>query len=180
MSTTLLLLFFLLATLPHLSHANPLCTPSSCGVIRNISYPFRLNGDPNHCGHLILTCQHNLTSISLNSQNYYVKAINYQSSTIRVADPSINNDNICSFPISSAYHYPYFFDDSGYSYDYKVTFINLMSCPNALKNSSLFTNISSSFNGRYSYIKVGHMNASEVPHMCGLARSDSDDVAGVS
>ncbi|XP_042032789.1 probable receptor-like protein kinase At5g39020 isoform X2 [Salvia splendens] len=178
MSTTLLLLF-ILTTLAHFSHANPPCPPSSCGVIRNISYPFLLKGDPSNCGHHILTCHHNLTSISLNSRNFYVKAIDYQISTIRVADASLNNHNICSFPISSTY---YFSDDSHYSYsipsystypfDYKATRINLMSCPNPMKNPSLFTNIStkcSRMNDRsYSYIKVGHMNASEVPHLCGL------------
>ncbi|KAG6391566.1 hypothetical protein SASPL_149322 [Salvia splendens] len=171
MSTTLLLLF-ILTTLAHFSHANPPCPPSSCGVIRNISYPFLLKGDPSNCGHHILTCHHNLTSISLNSRNFYVKAIDYQISTIRVADASLNNHNICSFPISSTY---YFSDDSHYSYsipsystypfDYKATRINLMSCPNPMKNPSLFTNIStkcSRMNDRsYSYIKVGHMNASE-------------------
>ncbi|KAG6391571.1 hypothetical protein SASPL_149327 [Salvia splendens] len=183
MSTTLLLLF-ILTTLAHFSHANPPCPPSSCGVIRNISYPFLLKGDPSNCGHHILTCHHNLTSISLNSRNFYVKAIDYQNSTIRVADASLNYDNICSFPISSTYYNYRFSDDSDYSYyipinynstypyDYKATPINLMSCPNPMKNSSLYTNIStkcSRMNDRsYSYIKVGRMSASEVPHLCGL------------
>ena len=27
------------------------CSPSSCGNIHNISYPFRLNTDPKSCGH---------------------------------------------------------------------------------------------------------------------------------
>ncbi|XP_047940324.1 cysteine-rich receptor-like protein kinase 25 isoform X2 [Salvia hispanica] len=177
MSTTLLLLLFILATLAHFSYANPLCTPSSCGVIRNISYPFRLNGDPSHCGHLILTCQHNLTYISLHFHNYSVKAIDYQNSSIRVADASLNNHNICSFPISSAYEQDeYFRDDSGNYYDtpysiyphdyYKTTHINLMSCPksNPMKNSSLYTNISTNcsiMNDRHSYIMVGFMRASE-------------------
>ncbi|XP_042032035.1 LEAF RUST 10 DISEASE-RESISTANCE LOCUS RECEPTOR-LIKE PROTEIN KINASE-like 2.3 isoform X4 [Salvia splendens] len=183
MSTTLILLF-ILTTLAHFSHAKPLCPPSSCGVIRNISYPFRLEGDSSHCGYRILTCRHNLTSISLNSRNYYVKAIDYQNSTIRLVDASLNYDNICSFPISSTYYKYRFSDDSDYSYyipinynstyryDYKATSINLMSCPNPMKNSSLYTNIStkcSRMNDRsYSYIKVGHMSASELPHMCRL------------
>ncbi|XP_042033429.1 LEAF RUST 10 DISEASE-RESISTANCE LOCUS RECEPTOR-LIKE PROTEIN KINASE-like 2.7 isoform X4 [Salvia splendens] len=161
MSTTLLL--FILATLDHFSHAKPLCTPS-CGVIRNISYPSRLKSDSSHCGYLILTCRHNLTSIFLDSRNFYVKAIDYQNSTIRVADASLNYDNICSFPISSTYSNFEFSDDSDYSYyNYEAT--NLMSCPNPMKNSSLYTNIStncSRMNDRsYSYIKVGRMSASE-------------------
>ncbi|KAG6391572.1 hypothetical protein SASPL_149328 [Salvia splendens] len=182
MSTTLLLLF-ILTTLAHFPHANPHCPPSSCGVIRNISYPFRLKSDSSHCGHRILTCHHNLTSIFLDSRNYYVKAIDYQNSTIRLVDASLNYDNICSFPISTV-HYRYFSNDSDYSYyipinynstyryDYKATPINLMSCPNPMKNSSLYTNIStkcSRMNDRpYLYIKVGRMRASEVQDLCRL------------
>ncbi|KAL1531994.1 hypothetical protein AAHA92_32068 [Salvia divinorum] len=177
------LLLFLLPLHFHLSQANPtpLCTPS-CGAIRNISYPFRLKGDPGHCGdpRFELRCESNVASLSLESHNYNVEAIDYQNYTIRLADTSLNNHDICSFPIASIYpsistdHNPYQFPLSPtYPYDYEATFINLISCPIPLKNSSIFTDITtrcSSFNGgsRYLYIKVGRMNASEVPHLCGL------------
>ncbi|XP_042032592.1 LEAF RUST 10 DISEASE-RESISTANCE LOCUS RECEPTOR-LIKE PROTEIN KINASE-like 2.3 [Salvia splendens] len=178
MSTFLLLL---LPLFHHLSQANftPLCTPS-CGVIHNISYPFRLKGDPGHCGdpRFELHCENNVASLSLKSQNYNVKAIDYQNYTIRLADASLKNHDICSFPIHSIYPYPFAHYNPyespispTYPYDYKDTFINLMNCPNPLNNSSTFTNITShcsSFNGGYSYVKVGRMNASDIPHLCGL------------
>jgi len=39
------------------------CPPSSCGTIRNISYPFRLEGDPEHCGdpRYTLSCENDQT-----------------------------------------------------------------------------------------------------------------------
>ncbi|CAB4269061.1 unnamed protein product [Prunus armeniaca] len=39
------------------------CAPSSCGNIHNISYPFRLNSDPEYCGdsRYTLHCDNNVT-----------------------------------------------------------------------------------------------------------------------
>ncbi|KAH6801411.1 hypothetical protein C2S52_001875 [Perilla frutescens var. hirtella] len=151
------------------------CTPSSCGVIRNISYPFRLKDDPNLCGdrRFELTCESNVTSVYLNSQKYYVKAINYGKSTIRVADASINNDDACSFPNTSAYDNTFRGSTNNPYFSGANRPINLMSCPHPLKNSSLvLTDITqdcasnSSPLPRYTYIKVGGMTASEVPQTC--------------
>ncbi|KAL1553113.1 LEAF RUST 10 DISEASE-RESISTANCE LOCUS RECEPTOR-LIKE PROTEIN KINASE-like 2.5 [Salvia divinorum] len=168
------------------------CTPSSCGIFPNISSPFRLKGDPKNCGdrRYELACENNVTSIYLNSHRYYVKAINYShthyyvdDSTMRLVDASVNNDDICSFPAYSLYAYNFAYGNPNrlpylnpttysYLYDDKPPFpINLISCPNPLRNSSLFTDVSShcasnSYQHRYAYIKVGHMKASEMPHTC--------------
>ena len=67
---------------------------SSCGDIKNISYPFRLKGDPSGCGYpeLELSCQSNQTILKLfNSAKYYVKRISYDESTISVADVNLAN-----------------------------------------------------------------------------------------
>ncbi|XP_019195026.1 PREDICTED: uncharacterized protein LOC109188845 [Ipomoea nil] len=85
------------------SHSNTThCNPSSCGSIHNISFPFRLNTDPKHCGnpHYQLTCEQNRTVLTLHySQKYYVQSINYDNYTIRVVDPDVQeNNNMCSFP----------------------------------------------------------------------------------
>ncbi|KAL1553080.1 LEAF RUST 10 DISEASE-RESISTANCE LOCUS RECEPTOR-LIKE PROTEIN KINASE-like 2.7 isoform X1 [Salvia divinorum] len=169
-----------------------ICAPSSCGIIPYISYPFRLKSDPKNCGdpRFELACENNVTSISLLSHKYYVKAINYtydeyyyEFTTIRLVDASINNDDICSFPTYSlyAYHFsdrnpnrlPYRIPrNSSYPYNGKPLPINFISCPNPLRNSSIFTDIpphcvSNSSQHRYAYIKVGHMDASEVPYTCG-------------
>ncbi|XP_042032130.1 LEAF RUST 10 DISEASE-RESISTANCE LOCUS RECEPTOR-LIKE PROTEIN KINASE-like 2.3 isoform X2 [Salvia splendens] len=166
------------------------CSPSACGILSNISYPFRLNDDPKNCGdrRFELRCENNVTYISLNSQNYYVKAINYHNSTIRLVDASVANDDICSFPTASAYAYNFttsrnpfhFFLHNPHHLPFIIPMsisttinpINFVSCPNPLKNSSLFTDVSShcasSTLPKYAYIKIGHSNASEVPHLCTL------------
>ena len=187
------------------------CTPSSCGIIPNISYPLRLKGDPKRCGdrRYELSCENNVTSISLHSHKYYVKEINYANNgyyddyIIRLVDASIKNDDICSFPTYSlyAYHFgsldnpnrlPYQIpNNSSSSYPYKdiVTFpINFISCPNPLRNSALFTDITTlcvSNSSNFRYIKVGHMKVSDLPYACGvdlivMTSSDFKDFDNVS
>lgn len=76
---------------------------SSCGDIKNISYPFRLKGDPSGCGYpeFELSCQSNQTILELfNSAKYYVKRISYDESTISVADVYLANGS-CSLPYKS-------------------------------------------------------------------------------
>ncbi|XP_057798673.1 probable receptor-like protein kinase At5g20050 [Salvia miltiorrhiza] len=185
LTTSSLFILSLLHNLFQTGEAN--CTPSACGIIRHISSPFRLKGDPKKCGdgRFELACENNVTSISLNSHKYYVKAINYDNSTIRLADASINNDDLCSFPTLSIDAYNFTYENphripnyeipsySSYPYDDKPLPINFISCPNPLTNSSLFTDItthcaSNSSNPRYAYIKVGHMKFSKLPHLCEL------------
>ncbi|XP_057798668.1 LEAF RUST 10 DISEASE-RESISTANCE LOCUS RECEPTOR-LIKE PROTEIN KINASE-like 2.1 isoform X2 [Salvia miltiorrhiza] len=184
LATSSLFILSLLHNLFQTGEAN--CTPSACGIIRNISHPLRLKGDPSNCGdrRFELTCENNVTSIYLNSHKYYVKAINYSNGydnpTIRLADASINNDDLCSFPTLSIDAYNFTYENpypinyvilSYSSYPYDPLPINFISCPNPLTNSSLFTDItnlcaSNSSNRRYAYIKVGHMKLSELPYMC--------------
>ncbi|KAG6391568.1 hypothetical protein SASPL_149324 [Salvia splendens] len=156
------------------------CSPSVCGAIRNISYPFRLN-NPENCGDpkFELTCEINVTFVHLNSLKYYVKAIDYQNSTIRLVDASINNEDTCSFPIHSSYGYNFTTHSSYSIYPFyyfdprEELLVNLISCRNPLSNSSLFTDInqdcaSNVSHHRFSYVYVGRILASELPHMCML------------
>ncbi|XP_047966710.1 LEAF RUST 10 DISEASE-RESISTANCE LOCUS RECEPTOR-LIKE PROTEIN KINASE-like 2.1 isoform X2 [Salvia hispanica] len=154
------------------------CSPSACGAIRDISSPFRLKSDPRrHCGDPTyeLTCENNVTFIYLNSVKYHVKHINYQNDTIRFVDASINND-ICSFPVTSTYAYnftapsflPYYSPS-----DFEELSVNLISCPNPLKNPFPFIDItqycdSNSSYPSFRYVNVGHIMASELPHLCEL------------
>ncbi|XP_057803920.1 LEAF RUST 10 DISEASE-RESISTANCE LOCUS RECEPTOR-LIKE PROTEIN KINASE-like 2.8 isoform X2 [Salvia miltiorrhiza] len=168
-----LLILSLLNNLFQTCVANSYCSPSACGIFPNISSPFRLKGHPKKCGdgRFELACENNVTSISLNSHKYYVKAINYSNSAIRLVDASINNHDICSFPTL----FDFSIDPRFYFYvtRYSNSPINFISCPNQLTNSSLFTDIttqcaSNSSHPRYAYIKVGHMTASELPYSCGV------------
>ncbi|KAL6321159.1 hypothetical protein AAG906_012931 [Vitis piasezkii] len=49
------------------ANGNQTCRPSSCGDIQNISYPFRLKGDPPGCGDrdYELVCENNRTMVNL-------------------------------------------------------------------------------------------------------------------
>ncbi|KAL1532003.1 hypothetical protein AAHA92_32075 [Salvia divinorum] len=185
MITTQKLIIFLVSSPLLLISADPeKCSPSACGAIRNISYPFRLNSDPIHCGRpkFELTCENNVTFLYPKSSTikYYVKHINYDSSTIRLADASVNNDDICSFPARSSYPYEPYSSDSDYFYSGEEWFVKLISCPNPINNSdinpmninsSLFIDInpycaSNLSHPRFSYVKVRSIKASELPHMC--------------
>ena len=71
------------------------CPPSSCGNIRTISYPFRLESDPENCGdqRYGLSCENNQTVLYLyNRSRYYVREIDYDNFTIRLVDTGFLND----------------------------------------------------------------------------------------
>jgi len=89
------------------------CPPSSCGIISNISYPFRLKGDPEKCGLTAyeLSCEKNITLVSLDSGTFHVQAINYNNFTIRVVDPGLQQPNCSSLP-------RYFFSPSNFTAPY--------------------------------------------------------------
>ncbi|KAL8053615.1 hypothetical protein ABFX02_05G083500 [Erythranthe guttata] len=154
------------------------CDPSSCGEIRNISYPFRLNTDPKRCGHskYELSCENNTTSLYLNSQKYLVKAINYHNSTIRLTDAAVQNDDICSFPNHSLSGFD--FGGSSYTYSIKrydrkspaITWpMTFVSCPYDPVNNSQYPHVldtSHCSDSKYSYVKFGALNGSYVMDLC--------------
>ncbi|KAG4975782.1 hypothetical protein JHK86_035256 [Glycine max] len=97
------LLVFLLLLVHQICATNEqehVCPPSSCGKITNITYPFRLKGDPKGCGdnRYELACENNVTVLYLYSGKYHVQAINYNNFTIRVVDPGVQQPNCSSLP----------------------------------------------------------------------------------
>jgi hypothetical protein len=76
------------------------CPASSCGNIHNISYPFRLKGDPPSCGdqRYNLSCENNQAVLYLYDGRYYVQEIDYYNYTIRVVDSGIQKDNHSFIP----------------------------------------------------------------------------------
>ncbi|KAH7834372.1 hypothetical protein Vadar_015307 [Vaccinium darrowii] len=78
------------------------CPSSSCGDIQNISYPFRLNGEPANCGDpdYELSCENNRTIMKFHSGRYYVKEISYAMRKIRLADVNLANGT-CNLPYRS-------------------------------------------------------------------------------
>ena len=79
---------------------NQTCPPSSCGKIKNITHPFRVMNDPRNCGDqkYELSCENNITVLTLFSGKYYVQEINYVNYTIRLVDPGIQEGNCSSIP----------------------------------------------------------------------------------
>nr|XP_011468344.1 PREDICTED: probable receptor-like protein kinase At1g67000 isoform X2 [Fragaria vesca subsp. vesca] len=139
-ATASLLVFLSLSSCSQTSSRviNSECSPS-CGNIQ-ISSPFRLQGDPGHCGNKSyeLSCEADGTNQShhailyLFSGKYYVEAINYNNYTIRLVDAGVHNtkDNYFSNPV-----YPLtVFNFSSYF----ITPLVMLSCKNPMNYSDLF------------------------------------------
>ncbi|XP_048436623.1 LEAF RUST 10 DISEASE-RESISTANCE LOCUS RECEPTOR-LIKE PROTEIN KINASE-like 2.2 [Pyrus x bretschneideri] len=97
----LLLLFLLpfICSQTSIPENNSDCT-LSCGNI-GISSPFRLKGDPQHCGNrkYELACEENVTILYFYNRKFYAKAINYNNFTIRFVDAAVQKkDNYYSIP----------------------------------------------------------------------------------
>ncbi|KAL6289416.1 hypothetical protein ACE6H2_006926 [Prunus campanulata] len=139
---------------------------SSCGNIHNISYPFRLNRDPEHCGdsRYTLHCDNNVTVLHLYSGKYLVLALNYDDTTIRVVDPGLEKNNCSSIPRYPLANSNFSMGDLYSSSSQTVTFIK---CANPV-SSSLYVVTAPCINNlnRTGYVKLGST---------GTAASDLED-----
>ncbi|KAJ9189037.1 hypothetical protein P3X46_000379 [Hevea brasiliensis] len=136
------------------------CPPSSCGDIHNISYPFRLQTDPNHCGihGYELSCENNITVLNLFRGRYYVQAINYDNFTIRLVDDGINPDDCSSIPRFPLTPSNFSEGDDRYFRLYSITIISFIKCPNPVYSPS-YLNCSTCINGgsalkTFTYAKI--------------------------
>ncbi|KAM1707564.1 hypothetical protein ACFX13_000707 [Malus domestica] len=145
------------------------CT-SSCGLIRNITHPFRLNDDPKRCGdrRYTLSCENNITVLAVldppySSGTYHVQAINYKNHTIRLLDPGLDNNNCSSLPQNLPPYYflgPYsWYNGTGSPLSTSVYYLR---CRNQV-NSSLYVDTAPCLNNSatsliqpksYSYVMV--------------------------
>ncbi|KAI9185381.1 hypothetical protein LWI28_006655 [Acer negundo] len=107
------------------------CPTSSCGDIKNISYPFRLKGDPARCGDpkFELSCESNKTILETHSGKYYVKRISYDDSIITVVDVKLA-DGSCGLPQQSlSRDYPWEeYKDYLYYILGNITYANFVRC----------------------------------------------------
>ncbi|KAM5550720.1 rust resistance kinase Lr10 [Rosa sericea] len=147
---------------------NQKCVPSSCGHIDNISYPFRLEHDPKHCGDssYTLECNNNVTILRLYSGEYYVKEINYRNSTIRVVDPGLEKNNCASlprFPLAQSN-----FSSLSFTYGPVSTPLTFLKCENPV-HSSLYVDTASCIKSEaYGYVKVGTTTTSDLEDGCSI------------
>jgi len=182
-------LLFLVILAGHQScSARKNCSPSSCGNIHNISYPFRLSTDPKSCGKkkYELSCENNRTTLYLKNmgEKYYVQAISYDDSlsAIRLVDADVQKHGCLSIPRHSFrmngdnidHYYPY--NVIGYGSSFTLVFIscqNPIPCPrfncvstSSCKNGSISSNSSRHVEG-YSYVMVTKdMYVADVPDLC--------------
>ncbi|EEF32630.1 kinase, putative [Ricinus communis] len=160
-----------------------LCTPSSCGNIHNISYPFRLETDPKNCGNhrYTLSCENNTAILYLYAGKYYVRAINYSNFTIRLVDPGVVKDDCSSTPLFPLTEYNFSLEDpftlfkpkwNGSEYTPKVSQLMIfMKCPFPVVNSSLYIDTAPCINDDqeyYSYVNIGGMDSTDFMSMCSL------------
>ncbi|XVF53415.1 hypothetical protein PTKIN_Ptkin05aG0098000 [Pterospermum kingtungense] len=179
--------FLQLVHLAASANDNSTCTPSSCGNIHNISYPFRLRGDPSNCANhsYELVCeQNNLTALYLYSGKYHVQAINYNNYTIRLVDAGVHKDN-CSYSLTLSNFsskdafiwYNYKWGKSDYKPELTRSVV-FLSCLNPVKSSSFNVDASPCKNGdclsnsslfrsrMYYYAVSGPMTVSDVKDLC--------------
>nr|CAD1838385.1 unnamed protein product [Ananas comosus var. bracteatus] len=78
------------------------CSPSSCGQLRDIHYPFRLSTDPPRCGypHGVLLCEDNRAILDLGSEKFFVTSIQYNMHAITVMRLGSMNGS-CTLPFTS-------------------------------------------------------------------------------
>ena len=173
-----------------------ICSPSSCGDIRNISYPFRLEGDPPSCGYpeYELICENNRTlTINLQGGKYngkfLVTQINYHDYTIVVVDPGLKKAKCW---ISSPLHSiaAYYSTHQEYEFPYQVPdlpsqqtlfyIIVLMKCEEAVSQDDYIpiipcntttTTTTTSSSPTYVYAVVGeYVSVEDIPNSCTMSR----------
>ncbi|KAK9143963.1 hypothetical protein Syun_013363 [Stephania yunnanensis] len=118
MKVLLLLLLLLLLVVVGDAGDEDECEPRSCGDLRNISYPFRLKGDPRiNCGlaDYELACENNRAILYLYHGSYYVLSISYNNYSMRVVDTGLQPHNCSSLPRHSLapYNFTYHLDPYG-------------------------------------------------------------------
>ncbi|KAK7823263.1 hypothetical protein CFP56_035700 [Quercus suber] len=161
---------------------------ASCGNIHNISFPFRLETDPENCGSPFyeLSCENNRTVLYDFGGKYYVQEISYNNYAIRIVDSGIQKNNYFSTPNYSLYRHNFSFFWYKYTtYQLKGTVperypklsrsLVWMSCEKPV-NSPLYLDTSTcnyndnsssiSDSKRYRYVTVGITNASQVEDSC--------------
>lgn len=165
---------------------NALCPPSSCGNMHDITYPFRLRGDPKNCGDsdFELDCQNNHAILTLNSKRFYVQAIDYDNFTIRVVDPGLDNNNSCSLPVNSAILYddvPSLVYTQILDYNVPVVFINCLTPVNISRYvdiSFCSRNGSTSSSSAFNYVVVGNERISDLADSCGIDKQTRVSIRG--
>lgn len=161
-----LLIFLLFCRCIQARELQQICS-SSCGDIKNISYPFRLTSDPAGCGDpdFELSCQSNKTVLELLSGKYYVKKISYDKRIMRVVDVKLA-DGSCSLPykpLSSNSLDNYFYSEIAYGRYYYASFVN---CSGNMADNAYIKVPCLSENQSNVYVTTNGISVSNLPTSC--------------
>ncbi|CAK9149721.1 unnamed protein product, partial [Ilex paraguariensis] len=141
---------------------------SSCGSIRNISYPFRLKGDPPSCGDsdYELACENNVTILEFHSGKYYVKQISYEMRTIRVVDVNFSNGT-CNLPYKSV-SFEEVEGDIRYQGRFLQTYASFMNCSTIISDPAYrrLPCLGGNGNTTHFYVIYNSFRLSDLPSVC--------------
>ncbi|KAK9103850.1 hypothetical protein Sjap_021104 [Stephania japonica] len=125
------------------------CEPWSCGDLHNISYPFRLKGDPRiNCGHpdYELACENNRAILYLYHGSYYVLSISYHNLIIRVVDTGLQPHNCSSLTRHSLTRYNFSNEQDPYQLNVIPVFVFLNCGIDVVIDSSQYVDMSPCIN----------------------------------
>ncbi|XP_072984361.1 LEAF RUST 10 DISEASE-RESISTANCEUS RECEPTOR-LIKE PROTEIN KINASE-like 1.2 [Typha latifolia] len=167
------------------------CSPSSCGHLQDIPYPFRLQTDPPECGSPLyqLICDDDKPYLELHSGKFFVKSISRKKWTINVVDLAFVSGN-CSVPQVSlpldvfGYIDAYDFSGSGRFAGFSSYFSNrvgFISCAKPIKDQQYWYIPCLSRNNNSVYVVVDPLNVGIVEPSCRfLAMTPIDSAADMS
>lgn len=140
------------------------CPHFSCGHLKNLSDPFRRQGDPLRCGspYFELVCSNSQATIRIGSATYYVVGINYTDwsginhtvpSSLWLTDSSFDTNNSC--PLPASYSFPDGIDDSVdlYSLRAEGRWACFVNCSRAIVNNSRYKPVAC-LSAKYSFVYV--------------------------
>ncbi|KAJ7965422.1 putative Kinase [Quillaja saponaria] len=153
---------------------------SSCGIIHNISYPFRIsNGPTKRCWYnqgYELDCENNVTALlTLDSKKYEVQAINYSNFTIRLSYPRILDQKPnCSFTLPELFSRgTLLFSDPPYRGRYLSIPIIYLSCAEPVIDDSRYVDVETSdcvedvnSKGGHFYAVIGSLSLKDLKVGC--------------
>ncbi|KAL5828162.1 hypothetical protein ACOSQ4_019959 [Xanthoceras sorbifolium] len=140
---------------------------SSCGDIKNISYPFRLKDDPAGCGdhNYELSCQSNKTILEFHPGKYLVKRISYAEQKITLVDFNLANGS-CSLPQKSPSETE-IYDDKRYYIGLRIpVYANFVRCSSKISDPTCRRLPCLDGNQSYVYVKYGGYYIDDLPMSC--------------
>ncbi|XP_030549125.1 uncharacterized protein LOC115754284 [Rhodamnia argentea] len=170
-----LLLLLLQAMISNATSSNPRCVVSSCGDIRNISYPFRLKSDPKECGDWEheLVCEENRTVMYLEDDRFYVQHIDYSTNKIRLVDDGLQKDNCSSLPSHSLLGHEYYYNRRNPYFMSNLDSLVIVNCSKPVSSPSYITtspcidgSYSSNTSSYWNLYALVHPKASDVRDFC--------------